>query len=82
MKMLKFNLTVKFKPWYEKALFLNLLYQDLHNFFPPMVIKSVIGCPLSGHMPNFKFIDFINNRYYVEGIGNFLYSSILVMHKT
>lgn len=29
----KVNLTVKFKPWYEKALFLNLLYQDFHNFF-------------------------------------------------
>ncbi|WP_419241322.1 baseplate J/gp47 family protein [Cardinium endosymbiont of Nabis limbatus] len=67
----KVNVTVKFKPGYEKGLFLNLLYQDLHNFFSPWVLNPSVDVQLGGNIPTSKIIDFINNRYYIEGIGNF-----------
>ena len=67
----KVNVTVKFKPGYEKGLFLNLLYQDLHNFFSPWLLNPSADVQLGGNIPTSKIIDFINNRYYVEGIGNF-----------
>ncbi|WP_342265298.1 baseplate J/gp47 family protein [Cardinium endosymbiont of Philonthus spinipes] len=67
----KVNVTVKFKPGYEKGLFLNLLYQDLHNFFSPWLFHPSADVQLGGNIPTSKIIDFINNRYYVEGIGNF-----------
>ncbi|TSJ80823.1 MAG: baseplate J/gp47 family protein [Candidatus Cardinium sp.] len=67
----KVNVTVKFKPGYEKGLFLNLLYQDLHNFFSPWILNPSVDLQLGGNIPTSKIIDFINNRYYIEGIGNF-----------
>ncbi len=67
----KVNVTVKFKPGYEKGLFLNLLYQDLNNFFSPWIFDPSADVQLGGNIPTSKIIDFINNRYYVEGIGNF-----------
>ncbi|AXI23985.1 Baseplate J-like protein [Cardinium endosymbiont of Sogatella furcifera] len=67
----KVNVTVKFKAGYEKGLFLNLLYQDLHNFFSPWLFDPSADVQLGGNIPTSKIIDFINNRYYVEGIGNF-----------
>ncbi|MGI2299007.1 baseplate J/gp47 family protein [Candidatus Cardinium hertigii] len=67
----KVNVTVKFKPDYEKGLFLNLLHQDLYNFFSPWLLNPSEDVQLGGSIPTSKIIDFINNRYYVEGIGNF-----------
>ncbi|WP_243018262.1 MULTISPECIES: baseplate J/gp47 family protein [Candidatus Cardinium] len=67
----KVNVTVKFKPGYEKGLFVNLLQQDLHNFFSPWMFDPSADVQLGGNIPTSKIIDFINNRYYVEGIGNF-----------
>lgn len=67
----KVNITVKFKPGYEKGLFLNLLQQDLHGFFSPWLFNPSADVHLGGTIPASKIVDFINNRYYIEGIGNF-----------
>lgn len=67
----KVNVTVKFKAGYEKGLFVNLLQQDLNHFFSPWLINPSADVQLGGNIPTSKIIDFINNRYYIEGIGNF-----------
>ncbi|WP_339043846.1 baseplate J/gp47 family protein [Cardinium endosymbiont of Tipula unca] len=67
----KVNVTVKFKPGFEKGLFLNTLQQDLRNFLSPWLFNVSEDVPLGGDIPASKIIDFINNRNYIEGIGNF-----------
>lgn len=67
----KVNVTVKFKPGFEKGLFLNTLQQDLRNFLSPWLFNVSEDAALGGDIPASKIIDFINNRNYIEGVGNF-----------
>ncbi|TDG95617.1 baseplate J/gp47 family protein [Cardinium endosymbiont of Culicoides punctatus] len=67
----KVNATIKFKPGFEKGLFLNTLQQDLCNFLSPWLFNASKDIPLGGNIAVSNIIDFINNRNYIEGIGNF-----------
>ncbi|ROT47678.1 baseplate J/gp47 family protein [Candidatus Cardinium hertigii] len=67
----KVNVTVKFKPGHEKGLFLNVLQQDVRNFLSPWLCNASADIALGGDIPTSQVIDFINSRYYIEGIGNF-----------
>ena len=68
---MKVSITVRFKPGYERGLYLHTLQQDLRNFLSPWLLDPSKGIQLGGTMPTSHVIDFINNRPYIEGIGNF-----------
>jgi hypothetical protein len=68
---MKVSITVRFKPGHERGLYLHTLQQDLRNFLSPWLLDPSKGIQLGGTMPTSQVVDFINNRPYIEGIGNF-----------
>ena len=68
---IKVNVTVNFKSGYEKGLLINILQQDLRNFLSPWLFNDPVDIQLGGEVSTAKVIDFINSRYYIEGIINF-----------
>jgi len=68
---IKVSITVKFNPEYEKGLYINILQQDLKEFLSPWLFDPMQDIRLGEDLPTSKIIDFINKRYYIEGVGNF-----------
>ena len=65
------NAEVKFKPHYEKGIYLNKLQEAIRNFLSPWLFDPTEEIKLGGVIPSSKIIDFINKKEYVAGIGNF-----------
>ena len=65
------NAEVKFRPFYEKGIYLNRLQEAISNFLSPWLFDQTEDIKLGGVIPSSKIIDFINKKEYVEGIGNF-----------
>ena len=67
----KVTAEVKFKPLYEKGIYLNKLQVAIKNFLSPWLFDKSKDAKLGGVIPSAKIIDFISKREYIEGIGNF-----------